>query len=81
MRLLLTSLKLAKRTITPYGVKVGADVFGITAVTSGQNRNNRDWSGLPKMAETLDVISSMIYPSSLGTAFFGIELPDLHPMN
>ena len=31
------------------------------------------------MAEQLDVISSMIYPSHWGTAFFGIELPDLHP--
>lgn len=34
-------LKLAKEQLAPYGVKVGADVFGITAVTSGQTETDR----------------------------------------
>ncbi len=72
-------LKLAKEQLAPYGVKVGADVFGITAVTSGQTETTGIGQDFAKMAEQLDVISSMIYPSHWGTAFFGIELPDLHP--
>ena len=76
---ILDFLNYAKEGLAPYGVKVGADVFGITAVTSGKSETTGIGQDFPKMAETLDVISSMVYPSHWGNAFFGIEFPDLHP--
>ena len=34
-----------------------------------------------QMAERVDVISSMVYPSHWGPGFFGIAYPDLEPYN
>ena len=70
-----------KEQLAPYGVKVGADVFGITAVTSGMTETTGIGQDFPKMAEVLDVISSMIYPSHWGLEFFGLTYPDMQPYN
>jgi hypothetical protein len=65
----------AKERLEPYGVKVSVDIFGYTATLPeapgiGQN--------FLKIAENVDVISSMIYPSHW-TSYFGIAKPDLEP--
>jgi hypothetical protein len=66
----------AKSQLLPYGVKVSVDIFGYSATLPeapgiGQNFN--------RIAEPIDVISSMIYPSHWGDGYFGIKHPDLEP--
>ena len=65
----------AREQLQPYGVEVSVDIFGYAATLAeapgiGQN--------FGKIAENVDVISSMIYPSHW-TAYFGIPKPDLEP--
>lgn len=65
----------AREKLRPYGVEVSVDIFGYTATLPeapgiGQN--------FTKIAENVDVISSMIYPSHW-TSYFGITKPDLEP--
>lgn len=69
-------LTYAREELEPYGVDVSADIFGyVTDVVAtpgiGQNYN--------MMAENVDVISSMIYPSHWGPGYFGLDYPDLYP--
>ncbi|MDO4432941.1 MAG: putative glycoside hydrolase [Aerococcaceae bacterium] len=74
-------LKYARERLAPYGVKVSADVFGYTAIAG----TNSDAVGIGqnfiKIAEQVDVISSMIYPSHWGPGFFGIEDPNASPFD
>ncbi|MCD7034972.1 putative glycoside hydrolase [Metabacillus sp. GX 13764] len=65
----------AKTHLKPYGVKVSVDIFGYAATLPeapgiGQN--------FTKIADQVDVISAMIYPSHW-TPYFGIKKPDLEP--
>lgn len=69
-------LAYARKELEPYDVDVSADIFGyVTDVVAtpgiGQNYN--------MMAENVDVISSMIYPSHWGPGYFGLDYPDLYP--
>lgn len=66
----------AREKLLPYGVDVSVDIFGYAATVPeapgiGQN--------FAKIANNVDVISSMIYPSHWGASYFGIDNPDLHP--
>ncbi|WP_045523173.1 putative glycoside hydrolase [Neobacillus niacini] len=68
-------VKYAKEKLTPYNVKVSVDIFGNATVipeASGIGQN------FTHIAENVDVISAMIYPSHW-TAIFGIQKPDLYP--
>lgn len=72
-------LTYAREKLIPYGVDVSADIFGYTAVANDAadvRGIGQDFTG---MAERVDVISSMIYPSHWGPVFFGIISPDLYP--
>lgn len=65
----------AREQLKPYGVEVSVDIFGYAATLPeapgiGQN--------FGRIAENVDVISSMIYPSHW-TSYFGIAKPDLEP--
>ncbi|MEK5071379.1 putative glycoside hydrolase [Sporosarcina sp. FSL K6-1508] len=65
----------AQEQLEPYGAKVSVDIFGYAATLPeapgiGQN--------FGKIAENVDVISAMIYPSHW-TSYFGIKKPDLEP--
>lgn len=68
----------AKQELEPYGVKVGAAVFGIIT---------KSWEDKPedigqtwiKIANGVDIISPMIYPSHYSTGWYGYEYPDAHP--
>jgi len=65
----------AREQLKPYGVEVSVDIFGYAATLPeapgiGQN--------FARIAENVDVISSMIYPSHW-TSYFGIAKPDLEP--
>lgn len=67
----------AKERLEPKGVFVSADVFGTIIGSDGDagiiGQNYRD------MAEGLDYICPMIYPSHYGNGNFGLDYPDLHP--
>ena len=57
-------------------VKVSVDIFGYTATLPeapgiGQNFN--------RISSSVDVISSMIYPSHWSNGYFGISKPDKEP--
>jgi hypothetical protein len=65
----------ASEQLSSYDVDVSVDIFGYAATISeapgiGQNFSN--------IANNVDVISSMIYPSHW-TPYFGIDKPDLYP--
>lgn len=65
----------ARERLKSYDVEVSVDIFGYAATLAeapgiGQN--------FGRIAENVDVISSMIYPSHW-TSYFGIAKPDLEP--
>lgn len=65
----------AREELAHYGVDVSVDIFGYAATipeTPGIGQN------FLKIADNVDVISSMIYPSHW-TSYFGIEFPDKEP--
>ncbi len=69
----------ASEQLMPYGVDVSADVFGYTAIAGDAADVRGIGQSFAQMAERVDVMSSMIYPSHWGEAFFGYTYPDLYP--
>jgi hypothetical protein len=65
----------AREKLQPYDVDVSVDIFGYSATISEAPGIGQNFS---RIAENVDVISSMIYPSHW-TSYFGIAKPDLHP--
>jgi hypothetical protein len=65
----------AVQKLKPYHVKTSVDVFGNTTVIPEAPGIGQNFSHI---AESVDVISAMIYPSHW-TAIFGIPKPDLDP--
>ncbi|MEH7334347.1 putative glycoside hydrolase [Neobacillus drentensis] len=68
-------VKYAKEKLKPYGVKMSVDTFGNATVIPEAPGIGQNFS---KIAENVDVISAMIYPSHW-TGIFGITKPDLEP--
>ncbi|WP_124065399.1 putative glycoside hydrolase [Clostridium sp. E02] len=67
----------ASDKLSVQGVRVSADVFGtIIGSSIDANAVGQDYCA---MAEHLDYISPMIYPSHYGDGNFGIEHPDTQP--
>lgn len=69
-------LKSARKEIHPLDAQISADVFGYSATVEEAPGIGQSF---PKIAENVDVISSMIYPSHWSPGDFGIEHPDLEP--
>lgn len=65
----------AREQLKPYDVDLSVDIFGYTATLPEAPGIGQNFS---KIAENVDVISSMIYPSHW-TSYFGIAKPDLQP--
>ncbi len=68
----------ARDALDVYQVKIAADIYGVMAwgrtvdvAVTGQY--------LPALAEVVDVICPMVYPSHYGRGFSGIENPADHP--
>ncbi|KAA9302331.1 MULTISPECIES: putative glycoside hydrolase [Aerococcus] len=69
-------LAYAHDALQPYGVNVSADIFGYVTTTGsapGIGQNYHD------IAEQVDAISAMIYPSHWNNGDFGLAAPDLEP--
>lgn len=62
--------------LKPFGVKLSVDIFGYAATIGEEPGIGQNFS---KMAQHVDAVSSMIYPSHWGEAYFGVTQPDLHP--
>lgn len=65
----------AKERLEKYDVDVSVDIFGYAATIKEAPGIGQNFS---KIANEVDVISSMIYPSHW-TPYFGIDKPDLFP--
>jgi hypothetical protein len=69
-------LQQAKEELAPLGVWISADVFGLTPSASTDMGIGQVWE---QIAQEVDVISPMIYPSHYRSGTFGIAHPDLEP--
>jgi hypothetical protein len=68
-------VKYARQNLKPYNVKMSVDVFGNATVIPEAPGIGQNFS---KIAQNVDVISAMIYPSHW-TTMFDIPKPDLEP--
>lgn len=66
----------ATATLHPMGCAVGADVFGFLTTAVGDGGIGQRWEDI---AQIVDVISPMVYPSHYGPDWFGYENPNDHP--
>lgn len=66
----------AKKELKPYGVKVSADVFGVSTSAKDDTGIGQQWESL---TQAVDVISPMTYPSHYGNDVYGIKVPDAKP--
>ncbi len=69
-------LKYAQEQLHPLGVVVSADVFGLTASDQGSMGIGQN---IAKMAQYLDYLSPMVYPSHYNTGEYGIANPEANP--
>nr|WP_246141236.1 putative glycoside hydrolase [Bacillus marasmi] len=68
-------VKMAKKRLEPYDVKMSVDTFGNTTVIEKAPGIGQDFL---KISKNIDIISSMIYPSHW-SGIFGLQKPDLEP--
>ena len=66
----------AVAALHPMGCAVGADVFGFLTTAEGDGGIGQRWEDI---AQIVDVISPMVYPSHYGPDWFGYENPNDHP--
>lgn len=71
-------LKKARDALEPYGVKLGIDVYGIIAWSDGDDAKATGQK-VDLMAEYVDTIYPMIYPSHFGPGFGGHKNPADEP--
>ncbi len=69
-------LAYASERLEPYEVVVSADVFGLVPTFSDDMGIGQHWETL---AEILDVLSPMAYPSHYGRGNYGLEDPNSQP--
>jgi hypothetical protein len=73
---LLDFLKQARDRLKPLGVKISIDTFGLTAsVDNGMGIGQR----LDRMAELVDYVSPMMYPSHYSKGQYGLKNPNRAP--
>lgn len=63
-----------QRALKPYDTYLGASVFGIAAT-----RPEEIAQDIPKMAEHVDYVSAMVYPSHWGPGEYGVPNPNADP--
>lgn len=71
-------VKYAHDELQPFGVDVSVDIFGYAAFIREAPGIGQSFLGI---AQHVDAISSMIYPSHWGPGNFDIPIPDLDPYN
>lgn len=71
-------LKKAYAELKPLGVVVGADLFGLTTSVD-QGDDMKIGQDYKSVAETVDYVAAMAYPSHYDRGTYGIDNPDAHP--
>jgi hypothetical protein len=69
-------LREARRRVHDEGALVSADVFGLVTSSAGDMGIGQNWRVI---AEAVDVISPMTYPSHYSSGMYGVKYPDLDP--
>jgi hypothetical protein len=69
-------LKYAKQELEPYGVVISADIFGLTSLVKHDMGIGQT---IKLMAEHVDYICPMVYPSHYARGEYGIPNPDVQP--
>ena len=69
-------LAYASGELKPLGVEVSADIFGLVTSADGDLGIGQR---LEKVAQNVDIVSPMVYPSHYARGSFGIANPDLKP--
>jgi peptidoglycan/xylan/chitin deacetylase (PgdA/CDA1 family) len=64
----------SRAALEPYRVFLGASVFGVAAT-----RPTEVAQDIPAMAENLDYVSAMVYPSHWASGEYGVANPNSHP--
>lgn len=73
-----TFLTRAESTVKPFGIPVGADIFGLTTVASNDMGIGQE---MLKVGGAVNVISPMVYPALYATGTFGESDPGGDPYN
>ncbi len=66
----------AVATLRPLGCAVAADIFGYLTTAPDDGGIGQRWEDV---AQIVDVVSPMLYPSHYDAGFFGFEDPNAHP--
>jgi hypothetical protein len=66
----------ARNRLNPLGCAVAADVFAVIFSANGDQGLGQK---VEELADSVDVISPMIYPSHYSTGWFGFECPNANP--
>lgn len=69
-------LQSARELLHPLGCVLAADVFGFVTTATDDGGIGQRW---PDIAEVVDVISPMLYPSHYDQGWFGYDEPNQHP--
>lgn len=69
-------LKYANEELEPYGVFIAADIFGLTGTTADDMGIGQQ---LEDIAEVVDYICPMVYPSHYYSGNFGLKNPNASP--
>ncbi len=69
-------LSAARGQLKPFSVKVGADIFGYSCWRKDDTLVGQD---IGRMAQYLDVLSPMLYPSTFGSGIPGYKNAAAHP--
>jgi hypothetical protein len=69
-------LSIARGQLQPYGVKVSADVLGYTCWRKDDSLIGQD---VERMAQYLDILCPMLYPSTFGSGIPGYKLAIAYP--
>jgi hypothetical protein len=68
----------AAEQLEEYNIYLAADVFGVIATSWGDSDQiGQTWE---EIAPFVDYICPMIYPSHYGPGYFGLKVPDAHPI-
>ncbi len=66
----------ARRELAPLKVYIAADVFGLVTTTKDDMRIGQYWEAV---ANAVDYICPMMYPSHYANRSYGLPVPDQHP--
>lgn len=65
-----------KKELEPYQVPISADIFGLTTSAPDDLGIGQQFE---KIAQSVDLVCPMVYPSHYAPGSFGLKIPDLHP--